>query len=238
MLECMSVRKVRSSFHSEGREIHLTGYSPSSIEPGADVLVLPGAGGMWIDGSQMDHVARCLAEAGFAVHIVNYFNRTGTWLAWSDQIMIRHFATWMRTVHDAVEHIARTSSSNSMIGIHGYSLGGFLAVAEGSRNSRVGAVVEQAGGTWEKFYDPVGPLPPVLVIHGRKDERVYFEVNTKRIRQHVERDGRPFHLLAFDHERHRLTADALNQSLNASVAFFRTHLVPHATADNHSRISR
>jgi len=234
----MSIRKVRSSFHSEGREIQVTGYAPLLIEPRADVLVLPGAGGMWIDGSQMHHVARSLAESGFAAHIVNYFNRTGTWLAWSDQIMIRHFATWMRTVDEAVEHIARTSSSKSMIGIHGYSLGGFLAVAAGSRNPRVGAVVEQAGGTWEKFYDPVRPLPPVLVIHGRKDERVYFEVNTKRMRQRVERDGNAFQLLAFDHERHRLSADGLKQSLDASVAFFRTHLVPHATADNHSRISR
>lgn len=224
----MSIRKVRSSFHSEGREIQVAGYSPSSMEPSADVLVLPGAGGMWIDGSQMHHVARSLAESGFAAHIVNYFNRTGTWLAWSDQIMIRHFATWMRTVNDAVEHIARTSKSNSLIGIHGYSLGGFLAVAAGSRNRLVGAVVEQAGGTWEKFYEPVGPLPPVLVIHGRKDERVWFEVNTKRMRERVERDGNTFHLLAFENERHRLGEDALKQSLDASVGFFQTHLVPRA----------
>lgn len=186
----------------------------------------------------MRRVAVRLAESGFAAGILNYFNRTGTWIAWSDQIMIRHFATWMRTVHDAIEHLSLRSEPALPVGIYGYSLGGFLAVAGASRNPRVGAVVEQAGGTWEKFYHPVSPLPPVMVIHGQQDERVWFGVNTERMRRLVERDGMPFHLLAFEHERHRFSDAAMEQSLAATVEFFQSHLSRQPVALDHSRISR
>jgi len=194
------------------------------VDAHAHVLVLPGAGGIWIDGPQTNAVALSLAKSGFTAHVVSYFDRTGTWVAWGDKSMIAHFATWMRTIDDAIAQIGQFANHKHPIGIYGYSLGGFLAIVAGSRNRCVGAVVEQAGGIWDKFYDPVAPLPPVLVIHGRNDERVKFGINTDRIRQRVEREGNPFHLLAFENERHRLSREAQKMSVDAAADFFQKHL--------------
>jgi len=61
------------------------------------------------------------------------------------------------------------------VGIYGYSLGGFLALAAASNNPLVGAVTEHAGGIWGEDGKRVGKMPPVLMVHGLEDKRVSFE---------------------------------------------------------------
>jgi dipeptidyl aminopeptidase/acylaminoacyl peptidase len=61
------------------------------------------------------------------------------------------------------------------VGIYGYSLGGFLAIAAASNNPLVGAVTEQAGGIWGSDEKRVGKMPPVLMVHGMEDNRVPVE---------------------------------------------------------------
>ena len=70
------------------------------------------------------------------------------------------------------------------VGIFGYSLGAFAAVEEARRHSAVGVVVAQAGGFWHA--EPEGPtrrpMPPRLIIHGLKDQRVPFAKYTQPCR--------------------------------------------------------
>jgi len=218
------VKHSRASFQSHGKKIRVDVFSPTAHGPHREVIVLPGAGGMLFDGPQMKRVARGLAAAGVKSYVVNYFNRTHSLVALNDGIMIRGFSTWMQTVSDAVDWIAAPKQNKRSVGIYGYSLGGFLAVAVGSTNPQVGAVVEQSGGMWDRFFTLVEPLPSVLVIHGRKDNRVFFEKNTRLIRDYVERDGGEFHALIFDEESHGFTKAAMQKSITATAAFFQQHL--------------
>jgi len=218
------ISQTRKTFESGGRQIKVDVFAPTSPGPHRQVIVLPGAGGMLFDGPLVKRVARALAKNGCAAHVVNYFNRTSTLVAPNDAAMIENFSTWMETVNDAANWLAGSNEAPGSIGIYGYSLGGFLAVAVGSMNSNVGAVVEQSGGIWDKFHDPKQPLPPVLVIHGKKDERVWFEKNTERMKRYVERDGGKFYALFFEEEPHRFSDAAMNKVTEAAGEFFQEHL--------------
>lgn len=222
--EAQRVTQSRKNFESGGRQIKVDVFTPDSPGPHRKVIVLPGAGGMLFDGPQSKRVARELATRGIEACVVNYFNRTSTHIAPNDGVMIHNFPTWMATVNDAVNWLGGQEGKQRSIGIYGYSLGGYLAVAVGSVNPLVGAVVEQSGGIWDKFYDPVNPLPPVLVLHGKKDARVGFVLNTERMRRYVERDGGKFHNIFFEEEAHRFSDEAMEKVTLAASDFFKEHL--------------
>ncbi len=52
------------------------------------------------------------------------------------------------------------------------TMGAFLAVAESTRDPRVRAVVEFAGGVFPGVAEHAGRFPPMLILHGREDRRV------------------------------------------------------------------
>lgn len=160
-------------FQSAGRPIEIDLYPPAGSQPArGTILVLHGAGGQLFDGPAMRRVARQLAAAGETVYVLHYFNRTGT-IAARDAVMQAHFDDWLGTVRDAIAWVqARQGKRNAPIGIYGYSLGAFLAVAAASDNPAVGAIAEQAGGMWNAQEQRVGRMPPVLMVHGRADQRV------------------------------------------------------------------
>jgi dienelactone hydrolase len=136
--------------------------------------VLHGAGGMLGDGPEMRRMARALADAGNAVYLIHYFNRTGT-LFGRDANIQKNFESWLGTVRDSIEFARGRNSNSSSVGIYGYSLGGFLALAAASENPHVAAVVEQAGGVWNGKKQRIGQMPPVFMVHGEQDRRVPFQ---------------------------------------------------------------
>ncbi len=163
----------RLAFPSAGRQIAADRYAPAPGPVGAPVIVLHGAGGLVFDGPDMRRMARALAAAGHPVYLVHYFNRNGAIVAW-DGLMQRHFDEWLAGVRDAVAWV-HAREGGRPVGIYGYSLGAFLAVAAASDNPDVGAIVEQAGGIWNSQEERVGKMPPVLMVHGLADKRVPFK---------------------------------------------------------------
>ena len=134
-----------------------------------------GAGGTLFDGPSMRRVARALANDGDTVYLLHYFNRTGT-IGALDSTMQAHYPEWLETVRDAIVWVhGRENNGTRPIGLYGYSLGGFLAIAAASDNPLVGAVTEQAGGVWNSQEKRVGKMPPVLMVHGLDDKRVPVE---------------------------------------------------------------
>jgi dienelactone hydrolase len=183
-------------FESAGRKIRADRYSPVGARSHRTVIVLYGAGGMVFDGPSMRRVARTLAEAGDTVYLVHYYNRTGTIVA-LDSTMQKHFAEWIDTLRDGIVWVHGREEKDS-IGLYGYSLGGFLAIAAASDNPLVGAVTEQAGGIWNSQEKRVGKMPPVLMVHGLEDKRVPVEKYAKALLRvlrerggHVETDFVP-----------------------------------------------
>ena len=59
----------------------------------------------------MAEPASLLAEQGFAVYVLHYFDRTGTTEIDGLQTIFRHFPVWMKTLWDAVSFVARSRKS-------------------------------------------------------------------------------------------------------------------------------
>jgi dienelactone hydrolase len=168
-----NARPTTLYFESGSRKIRADRYAPVGTSSHRAVIVLYGAGGMVFDGPSMKRVARALADAGDAVYLLHYYNRTGTIVA-LDSTMRKHFDEWLATLRDGIAWV-REREEKKPIGIYGYSLGGFLAIAAASNNPLVGAVTEQAGGIWGSDEKRVGKMPPVLMVHGLEDKRVPVE---------------------------------------------------------------
>jgi dienelactone hydrolase len=168
-------------FQSGGRKIRADRYAPIGRPSGRTIIVLYGAGGMVFDGRSMKRVARALAADGDTAYVLHYYNRTGSIVA-VDSTMQKHFGEWLETLRDAIKWAHdREENGRRPIGLYGYSLGGFLALAAASGNPLVGAVTEQAGGIWNSQEKRIGKMPPVLMVHGLEDRRVPVEKYARRL---------------------------------------------------------
>jgi dienelactone hydrolase len=213
----------RISTASAGHRILIDRYATSTGSKRPAILVLHGAGGTLLDGPEMRRVARQLAEAGNTVYLVHYFDRTGTIFGF-DSGMQRNFASWLATVRDCIRFAQQDNADLSPVGIYGYSLGGFLALAAASDNPGVGAVVEHAGGIWNGKEELIKHMPPVLIIHGELDRRVPFQMYARPLTGVLRKRGATFKAHFFPEEGHVFTAGSMAKVRDAATEFFRQHL--------------
>jgi dienelactone hydrolase len=211
------------SIQSHGRRIRIDKYAISQTGKRSAVLVLHGAGGTLLDGPEMRRVARQLAESGHTIYLVHYFNRTGTIFGF-DAGMQKNFPAWLETVRDSIKFAQHDNADGSAVGIYGYSLGGFLALAAASDNPAVGAVVEHAGGIWNGKTERIRHMPPVLMVHGEGDSRVPFQKYAKPLAAVLRNRGVIPQMRFFPGEGHVFSAQAMSEVRAASVKFFREHL--------------
>jgi dienelactone hydrolase len=211
------------SLQSDGHRIRIDKYAPTQTGKHPAILVLHGAGGTLFDGPEMRRVARQLAEAGNTVYLVHYFNRTGTIVA-LDAGMQKNFPVWLATVRDCIKFAQQDSTNPSPVGIYGYSLGGFLALAAASDNPAVGVVVEHAGGIWNGKAERIKQMPPVLVVHGEGDRRVLFQKYAQPLVAVLRERGATPKVRFFPGEGHVFTSVAMSSVRNAAVEFFHQHL--------------
>lgn len=214
------------SAQSGGHRIQIDRYSRTGNLRGPSILVLHGAGGIIFDGPEMRRVARRLAEDGNAVYVVHYFNRTGTTFG-LDSNMQKHFATWLTTVRACIQFVQRDRGDQRAVGIYGYSLGAFLALAAASDNPAVGAVVEHAGGIWNGESKRIGRMPPVLVLHGQRDKRVPFPKYSEPLVAALRQRRAHLKTRFFPSEGHVFSQQAMTEVREAAATFFRANLAKH-----------
>lgn len=217
----VAVSKI--SMQSGGRRIRVDKYRASESGKRPAILVLHGAGGTVADGPEMRRVARQLAGAGNTAYLVHYFNRTGTIFGF-DAGMQKNFPAWLETVRDSIKFAQQDNGDRSPVGIYGYSLGGFLALAAASDNPAVGAVVEHAGGIWNGKEGLIGRMPPVLIVHGQGDQRVPFQKYAQPLTGILRTRGSNFKTRIFPDEGHVFTESAMAKVRAEAAEFFRQHL--------------
>jgi dienelactone hydrolase len=211
------------SLQGDGQRIRIDKYATTPTGKHPAILVLHGAGGTLLDGPEMRRVARQLAEGSNTVYLVHYFNRTGTIVA-LDAGMQKNFPAWLAIVRDCIKFAQQDNTNPSPVGIYGYSLGGFLALAAASDNPAVGAVVAHAGGIWNGEAERIKRMPPVLVVHGEGDRRVPFKKYAQPLVAGLRERGAPLKVRFFPGEGHVFSAQAMSSVRDASVEFFRQHL--------------
>jgi carboxymethylenebutenolidase len=189
------VLRTRDAFPSGGRAVAVERFEPAAPGKYPAVLLLHA-----LDGLDCSYglVYRCAAEKcaarGYVVVLVHYFDRTATgtkelrslrepFLGWARgdrigaadrKVMADHFDAWTQAVRDAVRSIrARPNVDGGRIGLVGFSLGGFLALAAAAdEDLRIAAVAEFFGGLPEGHRARLKKLPPALIVHGDHDRTV------------------------------------------------------------------
>jgi len=168
--------------------------------------------------------ASLLAEQGFAVYVLHYFDRTGTTEIDGLQTIFRHFPVWMKTLWDAVSFVARQPQVDPhRIGLLGFSLGAYLALSASAIDSRVQAVVEFFGGMPKEMKFFTRRLCPVLILHGEQDKTVPVE-EAYHLQQILEKKHIPYEMQIYPGIGHGFSGEIWRDAGLRTLAFFEKHL--------------
>jgi dienelactone hydrolase len=186
-----TISQSELTFQSGGKSIRLDAYLPEApASPVPAVIALHGAGG---NVSGMERYASALAEHGFAVYLLRYFDRTGTESADKPTIM-RNFPLWMKTLWDAISFVeTQPLVDGQRIALLGFSLGAYLSLANSAIDPRVTAVVEFFGGMPKEMNLFMRRLCPVLILHGEADPTVPVE-EAYKLQRLLEKKGIPYEI--------------------------------------------
>lgn len=217
------IQETRESFISGGRKISVETFAPAAPRRYPAVLVLHSSVGTLVGKGELERFSRALAGRGVVAFLVRYYDRTGTIFA-GDKGIEKHLHEWESTVGDAMNFAsAHPRVRREAIGIFGYSLGAFLAVSQASRDRRVDAVAEVAGGIFTYLGGRLQRVPPTLILHGTADQRVDVKYAHELARAARKLGARPTVKL-YPGEGHILSKPALADASQRSLDFLSRHL--------------
>ena len=204
----------QSVFAWNGRRVRIESYSSHDAQPPqSTVFLLHGIGGIPGDGAMLREVAFALARSGHEAVVVRYFDATGHWVV-SRGLAMRRGPEW-RQVLRTIAEAHRAANPDRMIGLLGFSLGGFLAVALAAEDLDVDALAVMSAGVLPEHEErDFSVLPPLLILNGGRDflvepersavlERLAAQAGVDVERQIFENEGHVFGREA----KHRVSAD-------------------------------
>ena len=210
------------SFESGGKTILLDCFLPPiNGRRFPAVIGLHGSGG---GHASMSDPAGLLAEQGFAVYVLHYFDGTGTTQIDGLQTIFLHFPAWMKTLWDAVSFVARQPQVDSeRIGLLGFSLGAYLALSASAIDSRIQAVVEFFGGMPKEMKLFTRRLCPVLILHGAQDKTVPVQ-EAYHLQQILEKKQIPYEMKIYPEAGHGFSGEIWRDAGLRTLAFLEKHL--------------
>jgi len=218
----MPVSRSELTFQSGGKAIRVDSFLPAVNSRRLPAVIgLHGSGG---GHGTMADPASLLAEQGFAVYVLHYFDRTGT--EWADKATIfRHFPLWMKTLWEAVSFVEKRAEVDpSRIALLGFSLGAYLSLSNAAIDSRVRAVVEFFGGLPKEMKMFMRRLCPVLILHGETDETVPV-AEAYHLREILERKKIDYQMKIYPGVGHGFSAEVWEDATSRSLAFLQQHLL-------------
>lgn len=205
---------MQLTFTSQGKAIRIDVVIPSmgGIRPA--ILVLHGSGGI----SDIPEHVRDLTAHGYITLAPHYFESTGT--SWADPDSIQRFGlSWGKTILDAVEFARRLPNVDpESIGLLGFSLGGYLAIAVAATDRRIKCVTEFFGGVPEKFLPSLDHLPPTLILHG-EDDRVVPIRHAMRLKQLCEEKQFCFEMEIYSGAGHKFSEALMRKAMERVKIF-------------------
>src|SRR5580692_7745996 len=217
-----SITQSQLSFESGGKDILLDCFLPAANgQRFPAVIGLHGSGG---GHASMSDSAGLLAEQGFAVYVLHYFDGTGTTQIDGLQTIFLHFPVWMKTLWDAVSFVARQPQVDSeRIGLLGFSLGAYLALSASAIDSRIKAVFEFFGGMPKEMRFFTRRLCPVLILHGDQDKTVPLE-EAYHLQQMLEKKQIAYEMQIYPGAGHGFSGEIWRDAGLRTLAFLEKHL--------------
>jgi len=209
-----------TSFLSGNKQVHIDHYSPGRPGLSPAIILVHGSGGPF---HGIDPYAQ--QAAGFGVHVfaLHYFDRTGHSWVYPGQIE-PFFMEWLETVRDAVSFVATQPGVDTRrIGLLGFSLGAYLSLSLATQDSRIAAVADLFGGLPDHFIQDAGNLPPVLILHGEKDNTVPVK-EAHALERILKQHRIPYEIKIYSGQGHIFHGLAQLDAMRRVVGFFRRHL--------------
>jgi len=216
-----TISQSQITFVSGGKSIRLDAYLPGSTGNKLPaVIALHGAGG---GVAGMDKSAALLAEQGFAVYVLHYFDRTDTTYA-DKPTVLRNFPVWMKTLWDAVSFVEKQPTVDpDRIALLGFSLGAYLSLANSSIDGRVKAVVEFFGGLPKEMKLFMRRLCPTLILHGEADPTVPVS-EAHNLQRLLAEKGIPHEIKIYPGAGHGFENDVWRDAGLRTLQFLQKHL--------------
>jgi len=209
-----------TAYVSDGVRVEVERMAPLAHGRFPAVLVLhPSDGSDGNGGQYVRRYADQLAAHGYVAFVVHYFDRTATTRS-SDSLEDAVFPVWTGALRDAVtfaQHDAEVDPRR--VGAFGFSLGGYMALALGAADRRVGSLVVLSGGFFDSLATRVRHLPPTLLLHGGDDDVVPLAA-ARRVDSTLARLGVPHALVVYPGQGHGLTGDDDEDAELRTVRFF------------------
>lgn len=196
-------------------------FAPAGTGRHPVVCALHGSGGLNDTGAL--RVGELLAHQGFCVVVPHYFAATGT--RWAEAPTIwREFPTWMRAVSHCLDFAAGLPNADrGRIGLIGFSLGAYLALALGTQQPRVKAIVDFFGGLTEHFVKGLIQMPPVLILHGEADVVVPVS-EAHKLAHTLQERGIPYEMKIYKQAGHGFHGFDMMDAGQRTYCFLKKHL--------------
>ena len=216
-----TITQSQLSFESGSKPIRIDCFIPDSNGASLPtVIALHGAGG---DATGSERFAAQLAEQGFAVYVLHYFDRTNTQSA-DKPTILRNFPVWMKTLWDAVSFVEKQPAvDRERIALLGFSLGAYLSLANSTIDGRVNAVVEFFGGLPREMKLFMRRLCPTLILHGEADPTVPV-AEAYNLQQLLEQKGIPYEIKIYPGEGHGFESEVWRDAGLRALHFLQKHL--------------
>jgi carboxymethylenebutenolidase len=216
----LTVNQSQLTFESGGKPIRLDAYLPETSEKAPAVIALYGSGG---DVQGMHKYAALLAEQGFAVYVLHYFDRTGTQFA-DKQTIFKNFPAWMKTLWDAISFVdTQPAVDRARIALLGFSLGAYLSLSNAAIDGRVRAVVEFFGGLPREMKLFMRRLCPTLILHGEADTTVPVD-EAYQLRDLLEKKNIPYEIKVYPGADHGFDNEIWRDAGLRALHFLQKHL--------------
>ena len=216
-----TITQSQLSCESGSKPIRIDAFVPDSNGTSLPaVIALHGAGG---DATGSERFAAQLAEQGFAVYVLHYFDRTGTESA-DKPIILRNFPVWMKTLWDAISFVEKQPAvDRERIALLGFSLGAYLSLANSTIDGRVKAVVEFFGGLPREMKLFMRRLCPTLILHGEADPTVPV-AEAHNLQQLLEQKGIPYEIKIYPGEGHGFENEIWRDAGLRTLKFLQNYL--------------
>ncbi len=156
------------ALQSNGKAVQVDEYCKATDAAPAPLIVfLHGSGGPGSKNLPYVEEARRLSSQGYCVELPRYLGATGG----SASDPARHYPVWAQVVTDTVDYVnRRNGGSAARTALVGYSLGASVALAAAVQNPKLAAVIAISGSLPDSYVEHPLKLPPLLLIHGDKDQ--------------------------------------------------------------------
>jgi dienelactone hydrolase len=168
------IKHLTKEFDSGGKKVRVEQFQPDGDRKWPAIILAPESGSFKVVGPVYRAIATRLAEDGYVLLIVHFFDRTGHDGVDPKQIQEKDFLEWMAALEDGVKYTRGLPQvDKDRVGLLGFSLGAYLAVSVAADETiPVKALASYFGGVPGKLWPRLKKLPPTLIVHGTQDKLV------------------------------------------------------------------